>query len=194
MLDTSADMFGGEEINRSQVRQFVGMLRGICLRHHTTITLLAHPSLSGMKSDTGMSGSTAWHNSVRSRIYLKEDGADYRLLEFKKSNYSAKGKPMRLLYRNGIFVPDDGKASESANANAECKFLEMLDRYNAQGRSVSASPSTAYAPTVFAKDPDCKDFKKDALVTAMNSLFNTGKIAIQTVGPPSHERKRIVRK
>ena len=31
-IDTSADVFGGDEINRTQVRQFIGLLRGICRR------------------------------------------------------------------------------------------------------------------------------------------------------------------
>ena len=97
-LDTSADMFGGDEISRTQVRQFVGMLRGVCTRCKVSIILLAHPSLSGMASGSGTSGSTAWHNSVRSRLYLKEDG-EARLLEFKKSNYGPKGQPMRLSQR-----------------------------------------------------------------------------------------------
>jgi RecA-family ATPase len=59
VLDTSADVFGGDEISRTQVRQFVGMLRGICLRQEASMILLSHPSLSGMSSGSGTSGSTA---------------------------------------------------------------------------------------------------------------------------------------
>lgn len=57
-IDTSADAFGGDEINRHQVRQFVGPLRGIAIRNHTTPVLLSHPSLSGIASGSGTSGST----------------------------------------------------------------------------------------------------------------------------------------
>ncbi len=67
-LDTLADVYGGNEIVRAQVRQFVGMLRRLALRYGCTIIVLAHPSLAGM--DKGTSGSTGWSNSVRSRIYL----------------------------------------------------------------------------------------------------------------------------
>jgi RecA-family ATPase len=49
VLDTSADVFGGDEINRSQVRQFIGLLKGICLRTGSTILLLSHPSVAGMQ-------------------------------------------------------------------------------------------------------------------------------------------------
>ncbi|MFI5016060.1 MAG: AAA family ATPase [Hyphomicrobiales bacterium] len=69
VLDTLADLFGGEENHRTHARQFVGLLRGLTLQHETTVLLLAHPSLSGMSSGAGTSGSTAWSNSVRSRLY-----------------------------------------------------------------------------------------------------------------------------
>jgi hypothetical protein len=45
-------------------------LRGLALETSSTALLLAHPSLSGMASGSGTSGSTAWSNSVRSRLYL----------------------------------------------------------------------------------------------------------------------------
>lgn len=47
VLDTSADLFGGDEINRVQVRQFVGMLRSIAIGVDCAVLLLAHPSLEG---------------------------------------------------------------------------------------------------------------------------------------------------
>jgi hypothetical protein len=31
------------------------------------VVLVTHPSLTGINSDSGLSGSTAWHNSVRAR-------------------------------------------------------------------------------------------------------------------------------
>jgi hypothetical protein len=41
VLDTLADLFGGEENQRSQARQFIAMLRGLALRHDTAVLLLA---------------------------------------------------------------------------------------------------------------------------------------------------------
>ena len=196
IIDTSADVFGGDEINRSQVRQFVGLLVGIALRNNCTVILLAHPSLSGMASGSGTSGSTGWHNSVRSRMYLEGDDKDpdARLLNFKKANYGPKGKPMRLRWQRGLFIPDDGeKAAASAQANAEAMFLATLDAYMKQGRHVSASQSVAYAPTVFSRDPNCKGFSMDLFRDAMNALFAKGTIKIETFGPPSKQRSRVAR-
>src|SRR5262249_38089165 len=75
VLDTLADIYGGDEIVRQQVRAFVNMLRRLALAHDVAIVVLAHPSLSGLNSGNGTSGSTAWNNSVRFRAYFtREDG------------------------------------------------------------------------------------------------------------------------
>jgi RecA-family ATPase len=52
-IDTAADVFGGDESNRQQVRQFIGLLRGVCLRRKVTLILRSHPSVSGMASGSG---------------------------------------------------------------------------------------------------------------------------------------------
>jgi hypothetical protein len=63
---------------------------------------------------------------------------------------------MKLIWRNGIFVPDDGNAAASSQINAEAMFLAMLDAYTKQERNVSAVTGTSYAPTIFSRDPACK--------------------------------------
>ena len=70
VLDSLHDVFSGDEIRRSQARQFVQGLREIAREIDGAVILTAHPSLSGRNSGTGESGSTAWNNSVRSRLYL----------------------------------------------------------------------------------------------------------------------------
>jgi RecA-family ATPase len=195
IIDTSADVFGGDEISRTQVRQFVGLLMGIALRNNCAVILLAHPSLSGMASGTGTSGSTAWNNSARSRLYLEAAEGDARLLHFKKSNYGPKGKPLRLRWQNGVFVPEDGeKASASAQASAEIIFLNLLDAYTTEGRNVGSSTASTYAPKVFDADRRSKGIGRNALRDAMNALFEKGEITNEEFGPPSHRRKRIIRK
>ena len=196
VLDTSADVFGGDEINRQQVRQFVGLLRGVCVRHKVTIVLLSHPSLSGMASGSGTSGSTAWNNSVRSRLYLTQDDAnqDARTLKFMKSNYGPKGEPMKLIWRNGLFVPESVAEVVAKASNAEVAFLELLDAYTREGRNVSPNPSAFYAPTVFAKDKKrCKGLNKNALRDAMNALYERGEIVSEELGSPARRTTRIAR-
>src|SRR5690606_2220943 len=65
---TLADVYPANENDRAKVRQFVGILRGLALRRKCAVMLLGHPSLTGLSSGSGTSGSTAWNNSVRSRL------------------------------------------------------------------------------------------------------------------------------
>jgi RecA-family ATPase len=71
VLESSADLFGGDEINRAQVRLFVSFLRKLARDFDCAVILLSHPSVRGMADDSGTSGNTAWHNSVRARMYVK---------------------------------------------------------------------------------------------------------------------------
>ena len=71
VIDNVADVFGGNEIDRSQVRQFIALVRRLAIAANGYCILSAHPSLTGIASKTGLSGSTAWHNSVRARAYLR---------------------------------------------------------------------------------------------------------------------------
>jgi RecA-family ATPase len=95
IIDTSADAYAGDENKRYEVRQFIGLLRGLAIRCDLAVLLLSHPSQTGLSSGSGTSGSTAWSNSVRSRLYLdkskasdgEEINADIRILSVKKANY-----------------------------------------------------------------------------------------------------------
>ena len=197
ILDTSADVFGGDEINRVQVRFFVSMLRRMAMDHDIAVLLLSHPSVAGMQTGTGLSGSTAWNNSVRSRLYLTadKDDEDMRMLKGMKSNYARKGGEMKLRWREGVFILDDGKPSPGAALvanNADKVFLRLLSTINASGRRVSSSKSSAYAPSVMAAMPEREGISKKSLIDAMARLFAEKKIAVVKEGPPSKQRERLV--
>jgi hypothetical protein len=70
-LDVLADLFSGEENNRPQVTQFIGLLKRLCRKHSCAVLLLAQPSVTGMNTGSGTSGSTGWSNSGRSRLYFQ---------------------------------------------------------------------------------------------------------------------------
>lgn len=138
VLDALADLFGGDEVNRAQVRQFVAMLRAIAIDFGTTVVLLAHPSVNGMSNGPGLSGSTAWNNSVRSRLYMKrDDQSDPRTIEVIKANYGAVGQQIRVKWERGMFVLLGSVASASehrqtANHSIDELFLELLADFEAK--------------------------------------------------------------
>ncbi len=90
ILETAADLFGGNENVRGEVRQFIaGCCEALAKQANAAVVLCAHPSVTGLRSGDGTAGSTAWNNSARSRLYLRrdidEDGhevhPDFRVLE-----------------------------------------------------------------------------------------------------------------
>ena len=54
---------------------------------------------------------------------------------------------------------------EISDISPATSFLEMLDIYEREKRSVSAKRSQSYAPTLFAKDKRCRGFKKADLAS-----------------------------
>jgi RecA-family ATPase len=205
ILDSLADIFAGDENNRTQARQFVGLLKILCRRHHCAITALSHPSLSGMASGSGTSGSTAWSNSVRSRLYLeymksddKDDipDPDVRLLSTKKINYARKSEvPITLRYKNGVYVPEgsvSGLNKLGFEHKAEQVFKSILRMKIDQGIDFSAKKGPSYAPPAFAKEEKAMGFKKQHLEKAMLRLLDRVEIRLDTFGPPSKQRTRLV--
>jgi RecA-family ATPase len=171
-IDTSADVFAGDENNRAQARQFIGMLRKIALQSNGYVLLNSHPSLTGINTGSGLSGSTGWHNSVRARAYFtpaktdegEEPDPNLRLLEFKKSNYGPITNSMTLRWENGVYKPVAGFSSLdklAAETQAERLFLTLLDRFNRQNRNVCDKPSARnYAPSLFAKEDDASRYQE----------------------------------
>lgn len=157
IIDTRAAVFAGNENDRSQARQFIGLLRGLAITKNLAIILIEHPSLTGLTSRTGTSGSTGWNNSVRSRLYLgiisdnqgEEISQGLRVLRVTKANYGPTGQELRLRWSDGCFIldgPTGGLEKLVAEAKVDRAFLDLLASYNAQGRDVSDSPGSNFAP------------------------------------------------
>ena len=152
--------------------------------------LLAHPSLSGMTSGSGTSGSTAWDNSVRSRLYVErvfQDGyeADHnaRKLSVKKANYGTTGDEIMMQWKDGVFEADKvetGLDKMAVNAKAERVFLKLLDQINGQGRRCNPSGGPNYAPRLMSEMPDNEGVVKRGLKGAMERLLSKQSIAIIT--------------
>ncbi|MBF0561748.1 MAG: AAA family ATPase [Alphaproteobacteria bacterium] len=193
ILDGLHDLFDGNENSRPEARQFVNLLRRIALEIDGAVLLCAHPSLSGLTSGSGNSGSTAWNNAVRSRVYLTkpkdDDDGDLRVLRVMKSNYGKVGDEIKIKWRNGVFIPADAPdfvdriEENSRGEGAGAAFLKCLDAISAQGRHVTDSKnSPKYGPKVFAGMPEAASFKVKALEDAMGRLFHSHAITIGQVG------------
>jgi RecA-family ATPase len=208
VLDNSADVYGGNENDRAQVRQFIGLLRGMAIASGAGVLLTSHPSLTGINTGTGLSGSTAWNASVRSRLYFKravtdkdeEPDPDMRVLEVMKSNYGPIGETINLRWKDGLFLPVAGVSGLDRMAfeqTTEHLFLSLLNRFKEQGRNLSDnSRANNHAPLMMAKEKEARDLKrrKADFEIAMRNLFAADKIRMETYGPPSKVSSRLVLK
>lgn len=195
VIDPSADVFGGDEINRAQVRKFVSMLRALAMDIDCAVLLLSHPSLTGMSSGTGTSGSTAWNNSVRSRLYLEIASPDTRVLKLVKANHGKVGAKIEMRWHDGIYVLDDGDdpiAQSLVNSSIDKLFLELLALFTAQGQNLGIVTGTNYAPSKMALHPKGKGFTKKQLAASMQRLLDSERIKVVTEGSPSRQRSRLV--
>lgn len=104
VIDTLADVFGGSEFDRGQVRSFLTRLRGAFCGSGAAVLLLAHPSLAGMREGRAASGSTGWTNSVRAALTLTREKTGLRTLSVTKSNYGPNGIEVHLRWREGVFA------------------------------------------------------------------------------------------
>lgn len=207
IIDTAADTFGGNENDRSQVRQFIGeALNNLAQAIGGAVLLCAHPSRTGMgATGDGDGASTGWNNTARSRLSLvrpkESEGVaadvDERILSCRKSNYGRIGDAIKLRYQGGVFVPlqPAGAFTGSGNtSHAQAVFLELLDDYTKSGRKLSHSKNaTTYAPKIFAKRENRRGCTRHDFEAAMDRLITDGKIIIQSYRSKSREHEHLVR-
>ena len=202
-IASSANVYAGSEIDRSQVQQFLSLMTKLAIAANGAVVLVTHPSLTGINSDTGLSGSTAWHNSVRARCYMRsvapEEGqqpdTDLREISFKKNNYGPVSASIVLRYQNGLFLPVPSMSSldqAARNAKADDVFLKVLRHLSRQGQDLGPNRTASnYAPSVIAKHLDAKGIRKDELEAAQQRLLDANKIHIVNIGPSSKRRKYL---
>ena len=202
-IDTLSRAFAGNEIDRGQVYAFASHMQALAMAARGSVTVLSHPSLAGINSGSGISGSTAWHGAFRFRMYLtsirpeagEQPDGDVRELQFRKNQYGPVGEAIALRYQHGLFLPEQGMSSLDKLAReqkAEETFLSLLARLGREGRNVSdKSNSPGYAPTTFAREKEAKGIRKDDLAAAMRRLFAANKIHVEQYGRPARPAARL---
>ncbi|MGD9714033.1 MAG: AAA family ATPase, partial [Thermomicrobiales bacterium] len=181
-LDNVAHLFP-EEIARNKVAAQVNLLNRLARRIGGAILFLGHPNKDGAE----FSGSTAWENQVRSRLYMgwqSDADPDTRILRRSKSNYSPRGGEIEFVWYKGSFarladLPSNVSAdlAQTLQATADNDiFLTCLTERNKQQRAVSEKRGPNFAPSEFAKMPESKKIGKARLEKAMDRLFRIGRI------------------
>jgi RecA-family ATPase len=204
-VDTLSRAFAGNEIDRVQVYAFANHMQALAMVAGGSVTVLSHPSLAGIASGSGISGSTAWHGAFRFRQYLKglkpeageQPDGDIRELQFKKNQYGPSGESIVVRYQRGLFLPEGGLSTIEQAARdqaAETALVTIGRRLEARGAELSsAQTSHQYAPTVIAKEPESKGIRKAELVEALNRLLDVGKLNVETLRAGTTREKKVIR-
>jgi RecA-family ATPase len=207
-IDTLSRAFAGNEIDRVQVYAFAMHMQALAKVAGGAVTVLSHPSLAGIASGSGISGSTAWHGAFRFRQYLtgvkatdsEQPESDLWELKFKKNQYGPTGEAIVLRYQHGLFLPEAGTSSLdklARDATAQEMFLELLRRFSDQGRNLGDKPNAPnYAPTAFSREDEARDqnIRKPDFEAAMRRLFESGKIHVESYGRPSRPASKLALK
>jgi RecA-family ATPase len=205
-IDTLSRAFSGSEIDRPQVYAFAMHMQALAKVAGGSVTVLSHPSLQGINSGSGYSGSTAWHGAFRFRQYLKgakseageQPDSDVRQLEFKKNQYGPIGESIIVRYHRGLFLPEKGLSTIEQAARQqqiEDVLIEVGKKLAGMGQELSPKPqANNYAPTVIAKQPEAKGIRKAELAAAMERLLQHGtQIGLETIGVGSTREKKVVK-
>lgn len=198
VLDPLADFFEGDHNARAEVTRFVRRLAQLARQTGTAIVLIDHPSVEGMRSGRGTSGSTGWSLKVRSRLYLSKD-KNGLCLDHRKTNYGPMSPPIRLHYDRGRFAVEDGEQNlapwppyqDASPDPAQAVFLDLVAEEIAQGNRLSDHPGKNYAPAVLARRSGARGFTKKRFETIMKCLIGDGALKVEMGGPPT-KRHRLL--
>lgn len=193
ILDNVAQLYGGNENDRHSVTAFLNALAGAL--PGKAIILLAHPS-RGLKSE--YSGSSAWENTARTRLYLganlpdaKEDveaspDNNVRYLSRRKANYSPKDW-RRMTYADGALTPDAIEAGGMVEAIKSSKAkriildgIQKLAAISLHGSHGQRSPN--YLPKLLTEYSFNEGVPSHELGVAMRELMVDKKIRKTEIG------------
>jgi hypothetical protein len=212
VIDNASDTYDDDEIKRARVRTFVRSLRSRIARPGRAVLLLAHvnkASASGKPNEgtEDYSGSTAWNNSVRSRLSLRPAGTDALTVEHLKANLGAKAAPLRLEWHGGVPLVAGSTSSPEAEASKavakaeedkrrtveQMALLALIQDFDTRGERVTTSVqgSVNVFKLLTARKGYPKGVEKERLVEHLRDMETDGRIFRRTVTTPDRKKREV---
>jgi len=194
VVDNASDAYGANENDRQMVRAFMSALARLAREHDAAVLLLAHIDKNAAKfgsAGNSYSGSTAWHNSARSRLALV-DGQ----LQHEKANLCRATDPIALTWTpDGVLVPGQSIRNDLLDSVDDDAVLSAIQAAIADGTDVPVArtgPSTTQH--VLCTHPELPDDLRDAsgrprFWGAISRLQHAGKITQEVIATPSRHKK-----
>lgn len=181
VLDNIAQIFHGDENNRSHVTQFVNFLTSIAREYDCAVLLVGH---TAKPESSEYSGSTTWNAAVRSRLLLCRDKSGSLFLKRVKSNYAPPAE-VELVWKDGLLVPADPELGtmgeridrERREAQARSAVLTALETLWTKGVTTSQHRRASnWAPRLIHQKGLADGFTEAELARATAQLLERGEL------------------
>ena len=149
ILDNIAQMYAGQENDRSQVTQWGNLLSGIALLG-PAVVLVGHVAKA---EGSQYSGSTAMENVARIRWYLNAEDDGTSTLSIAKTNIGPE-RELTLRWKDGVFSRVEKGSVEAFDATdgAEREIFEAIGRLAAEKQATSHNARGGnYLPRIMVK-------------------------------------------
>ncbi|MEI6388324.1 MAG: AAA family ATPase [Spirochaetota bacterium] len=195
IVDNASDTFDGNESSRREVRYFMRTLAQLARKvGDAALLLLVHVDKSYARDSSqsnAYSGSTAWHNSARSRLALKEGKNKEIHLVQEKANFGPKmTDPIRLVFEGTVLTPAGSKGIAETEANTEtvrASIEKAIDRGATIPASRSGAPNFYSTLTAYGLDLD-----KDDVYAAFDRLLDSGAARIEKYKKNYKDKERVI--
>lgn len=151
VIDNASDTFEANENERARVRGFIRSLAQMAREIDGAVLLLSHVDKATAKSrgsTEGYSGSTAWHNSVRSRMFLHGEGRNM-ILEHQKANFGPLADDLLMHWEQGVLMAGhvEGVTRDQHETDLQhtAAILAMIDERSERGNFISTSRTAGNA-------------------------------------------------
>ncbi|WP_346796322.1 AAA family ATPase [Halomonas sp. Bachu 37] len=201
IIDNASDAFDGDENIRREVRAFIHQLTLIACKNNASLVLLGHVDKHAARGgDKGnfFSGSTAWHNHVRSRLaMIVDDDGKVNIIQQKLNVGKKLSYELELGFTgDGVIVPaaDNEEAKQDELASDQEAIIRAMQAAYTAGIVVPASVAPG-AHSAMNKLQQLADYgkifkgRKGRLRAsyALESLHSSGRI--RTVNYKTPQRK-----
>jgi len=207
VVDGIADVYDANESDRAKVKAFVRTLLRL-IPSTGAVILIGHVNRDTARNPAtsqGYSGSTAWHNAVRSRMYMYSRSTDQAddgfIVELQKSQHGRPGFKLQVRFdeQQDVLVPDDRPLPgttepEESDLDVLVEIVRAADERSDPVPAASMGRRTAFHvmsvhptfPKIFAGQKASKSFWK-----AMEGLRQAGRIRARTEKGPSRHKREV---
>lgn len=196
VIDNASDAYDANANDPRGVRTFVRQMLGKVARDTGSgVLLLAHIDKSAARNGSSgntYTGTTAWHNSARSRLALISSNGGLELVH-EKHNLSDKAAPVRLRWDEcGMLRPIDSSDLPAQDDGLE--ILAAMARARRDGVDVTAArsgPATTHGCLTRYGLPDtlCGPDGRSRFYSALDRLRDTSKIIAETYRNAERKQK-----